>query len=184
MVHRYLARPSAFSSETLIGKSAGVVRASAIKRFGEKSDVNAILEMKGTPQQPDPKQPGLHIPIGIRLKPEVPIVMPGMRPARTEDAPKWAYLKKYNFQEHGYTEDGEGCARLMAGMPARPHAEACRTRMYEAVGETETGRKWMGRAEAKIDDHMTVKVRGEDGRRQQAQDGQARSSNDIPAENL
>ena len=131
--------PTAISSETLIGTSAGVVRASAIKRFGEteKWDIQAILDMKGTPQQPNPNKPGLHIPIQIRLEAEVPFEMPDLRQARDEDAPKRSYLKRYHFNEHGYTVDCEGCARLSAGMASRPHAEACRKRMYEAMRNTE-----------------------------------------------
>ena len=55
------------SSETLIGTTKGVVKASSIKRFGrtEKWDVDAILDMKGTPQRPDPTKLGLHIPVKI-----------------------------------------------------------------------------------------------------------------------
>ena len=36
-----------------------VVRASAIKRFGEteKRNIQAILDMKGPPQRPDPTKP-------------------------------------------------------------------------------------------------------------------------------
>ena len=42
--------------------------------------------MKGTPQRPDPSKPGLHIPVRIRVEPEVPFEMPAMRPARNEEA--------------------------------------------------------------------------------------------------
>ena len=58
--------PVTGSSETLVGTREGVVKASAIKRFGETEnwDVNAILEMQGTPQRRDPTKPGLHIPRG------------------------------------------------------------------------------------------------------------------------
>ena len=106
------------SSETLIGTTKGVVKASSIKRFGmtESWDVNAIVDMKGTPQRPDPDKPGLHIPLRIGVEPEVPFVMPVMRPARDEDGPRRAYVTKRHYEEHGYTEGCEGCARLSAGM--------------------------------------------------------------------
>ena len=85
-----------------------------MKRFGEteKLDIHAILDMKGTPQKPDPTKPGLHIPIRIRLEPEVPFAMPEMRPARDEEAPRRPYLENGHFQEHAYTEGCEACARL------------------------------------------------------------------------
>ena len=46
--------PATSSSETLIGTARGVVNASAITRFGmaETLDINAILDMEGTPQRP------------------------------------------------------------------------------------------------------------------------------------
>ena len=78
--------PATNSSETLIGTTKGVVKASTIKRFGisERWDVNAIVDMKGTPHRPDPGKLGLHIPVRIRVEPEVPFEMPAMRPARNE----------------------------------------------------------------------------------------------------
>ena len=76
--------PATNSSETLIGTKNGVIRASSVKRFGmtEKWDINAILEMKRTPQRPDPTKAGLSIPVQIRLEPEVPFNIPDMVPAR------------------------------------------------------------------------------------------------------
>ena len=107
--------PANSSSETLIGTTKGVVRASAIKRIGvtEKWDVNAILDMKGTPQRPNPNKPGLYIPVQIRLEPEVPFHMPAMKPARSEEGPRRPYLVKRHFDEFGYTVVCEGCARLV-----------------------------------------------------------------------
>ena len=123
--------PATGSSETLIGTTKGVVKASSIKRFGmtERWDVNAITDMKGAPQRPDPNKPGLHIPVRIRVEPEVPFEMPMTRPARDEEAPRRAYVMKRHYEEHGYTEGYEGCARLSAGMRPRPHSNTCRERM-------------------------------------------------------
>ena len=72
--------------------------------------------MKGTPQQPDPTKPGLHIPVSIRMEPEVPFVMPSMKPARDEAAPRTSYVMKRHFDDLGYTADCEGCTRLFMGM--------------------------------------------------------------------
>ena len=83
--------------------------------------MNAIMDMQGTPQKPDPGKPGLHIPVSIRLEPEVPYEMPEMRPARDEDGPRKAYIMRRHYEEHGYTENCEGCARMSAGMKSRPH---------------------------------------------------------------
>ena len=102
--------PANSSSETLVGTKRGVLKASSIKRFGmtEKWDVNAILEMQGTPQRPDPTKPALHIPVQIRMEPEVPFNMPGMKPARDEEAPRRSYVMKRHFEKLGYTQDCKG----------------------------------------------------------------------------
>ena len=106
------------SNEVLVGIDSGVVRAYAIKRreAGGRWSVDKLQSMAGSPQQPDPNKPGLHIPIRIRLESEVPVEMPSMRAARDEETPKRPYLKKYHFEEHGYTEDCEGCSRFASGV--------------------------------------------------------------------
>ena len=119
--------------------------ASAINRFSEEKqlDMQAIMDMQGTPQRRNPGKPGLHIPIQTRLEPEVPVDMDEMRPARNEETTKRTYLEKYHFEEHGYTEDCEGCSRLSAGIAARSNTEDCRKRMYEAMRKTEkAGNAW------------------------------------------
>ena len=76
---------------------------------------------------------------------------------KEEDAPRRTYLKRFHFDGHGYTDDCEGCSRLSAEMTARPHTEVCRKRMYEAMRKTEDGRKWMERADDKINEYMEEK---------------------------
>ena len=63
-----------------------------------KWDVNDTLDMKGTPQRPDPTKLGLHIPVQIRLEPEVPFSMPAMKPARDEEGPRGLYSMKRHFE--------------------------------------------------------------------------------------
>ena len=73
--------PGDRNTETLIGTSRGVVRAHTVERLtpSTKWDINYILDMKGAPQRPDPSKPGLHIPVRIRLEPEVTIRRPETR---------------------------------------------------------------------------------------------------------
>lgn len=175
--------PATESSETLIGTSGGVVKASAIKRFPESQqwDLQAILDMQGTPQWPNPNKPGWHIPIRIWLEPDVKVDMPEMRPARDEEAPKRPYLKTFHFEEHGYTEDWEGCARLAPGMPARPHLEVCRTKLYEEFGKAETGQKLMERPEKRTGEYLEGKAReGDEKERAQSQEGIATDTSVRP----
>ena len=127
--------------------------------------------MKGTPQQPDPSKPGLHIPVRIRIDPPVEADMPELRPQREEDMPKGAYTKKRRLEEFAYTEDCEVCRRLRPGvMPRRPHLECCRKRIYEELAKTEVGRKCMETTNVKIDEHLAEKLEKEAGEGEQEKD--------------
>ena len=113
-------------------------------------DINQILDMKGTPQRPDPTKPGLSIPVKIRLEPDVKIDMPITRPARKEECPRDVYLSKEDFRKFGFTEGCEGCSRSAAGMAPRAHTKQCRARMKEAIKvrlkENEDWRRTSGRS--------------------------------------
>ena len=86
--------PATGSSETLIGTLEGVVRASSVKRhdLSQRWGKAMMNGMQGTPQQPDPSKPGLHIPVRIRMDPPVEVDMPNLRPQREEDMPKETYI--------------------------------------------------------------------------------------------
>ena len=114
--------------------------------------------MQGTPQQPDPSKPGLHIPVRIRMDPPVQVE----RPQREEDMPKGAYIKRRHFEKFGYTEDCEGCRRLRSRvMPRRPRLESCRKRLYKELPKTEEGCKLMEKANIKMDEYLAEKLERE-----------------------
>ena len=109
--------------------------------------------MQGTPQQPDPSKPGLHLPVRIRMDTPAQVDMPALRPQREEDMLKGAYIKRRRFEKFGYTEDCVGCRRLWSGvMPRRPHLESCRKMIYEELSRIEEGRKWMAKANIKMEE--------------------------------
>ena len=93
------------------------------------------------------------------MEPAVPFVMPSMKPARGEAAPRRSYVMKRHFDDLGYTADCEGCARLSTGMKSRPHTGKRRARMYEEFKKTEEGRKWMAEAENRINEYLEEKVK-------------------------
>ena len=66
---------------------------------------------------------------------------------------------KRHYEEHGYTEGYEGCARLSAGMKGRPHSNVCRERMYKEMEKTEDFRKLMKASEARMNECLEEKVR-------------------------
>ena len=85
-------------------------------------------------------------------------------------------MKKFHFEEHGYTAECDGCTRLGVGMAARPHTEECRKRIYEAMRKTEEGRQWMGRADDNIDDYMERKEKEREAKEGEAVESQEGSS--------
>ena len=49
-----------------------------------------------------------------------------VRPARNEEKARRLYLKKEDFEIHGYTQGCEGCRRRKTGgITARAHTEGC-----------------------------------------------------------
>ena len=45
-----------------------------------------------------------------------------------------------------------------------PHTEGCRKQMYEELAKTDKGKKWMEKAETKIDEYLESKVKESDER--------------------
>ena len=132
------------SSEALVGTKDGVVRAWTIRRMpeGERWDAESITEMAGTPAQPSTAAPGQHIPIPIHIDQGGNI--DGAPVATTqrqeEKRARRVYLKQSDFEQHGYSDNCEGCLRLQAGMDARPHAETCRARLEEELAKGDNRR--------------------------------------------
>ena len=56
---------------------------------------------------------------------------------RQEDKPRRTYLKKEDFEVHGYTEGCKGCRWIQTGIGQPGHDEKCRTRMQENLRKEE-----------------------------------------------
>ena len=149
------------SNEYLIGTDKGVVRAWAVKRRpeSERWSAAAIKNMQGTPARPDPNQPGNSIPIHIIL-PDADGPVPEPEP-RVETNARKTYLKKRDFEKHGYTDGCEGCRRLRTGgMEARPHNSQCRTRMEELL-KNEDNPRWKN-AQARMNEKVWEHIKQND----------------------
>ena len=71
------------SNETLVGTKGGVIRCYSIKRMPseEKWQKDQVLELQGTPQQPNPSRSGLRIPIRLEVDGEASGGASGPSPA-------------------------------------------------------------------------------------------------------
>ena len=146
------------SNEVLVGTDSGVVRAYAIKRreAGDRWSADKLQSMAGSPQQPDPKKPGLHIPIRIRIDPPEE---PG-EPDDVEDVAlqsRRRRMTKKTMARFGYTEGCQGCEHQRAGLKeCKNHSEICRRRVEQQWNE-EAGVQ-SGAAEAPVPEGAEIEL--------------------------
>ena len=88
-----------------------------------------LKNMRGTPGQPDPSEPGSRIPVSITMP--VTEVIPVVR--MPEAKGRQIYFKEEDFEAHGYTDGCDGCDARRAGMPLRAHSDTCRARLTAAL---------------------------------------------------
>ena len=147
------------TNEALIGTREGVVRAYSIKRREphERWDAALIKEIKGTPKQPDPSRAGFEIPTKINFDPEIREVPQLSQPKRKDIDIRRMRITPALLQRYGYTEGCEGCRYKRAGLAdGRSHSERCRTRIYEAMGESEEGK----RVRERDDERLNMRMEG------------------------
>ena len=78
-----------------------------------------------------------------------------------ETSARKTYLKKRDFEKHGYTEGCEGCRRLRTGgMEARPHNSQCRARMEELL-KNEDNPRWKN-AQARMNEKVWEHIKQND----------------------
>ena len=121
------------SNEIVIGTKDGVVRAYAVRRQDEASrwQGDRIKDIKGTPSQPDPNKPGLHIPLRVRFDPIV-VGVEAEEVVDREAASRRERITHKTLEKYGYTEGCDGCTHKRAGLgETKNHSEACRARIDE-----------------------------------------------------
>merc|ERR1712237_210214 len=80
---------------------------------------------------------------------------------RVEHSARKTYLKKKDFEKHGFTEGCEGCKRMRAGgMDARPHSAQCRQRMEEQL-KKEDNPRWRS-AQARMNEKVWEEIKKND----------------------
>eukprot|EP00973_Karenia_brevis_P056195 7815668-Karenia_brevis.AAC.1 len=97
-----------------------------------------IEQMRGTPQQPDPSKPGMHIPVRVNFED-----FAEDEPEETVErrfAPRRMKITKSMLKDVGYTDDCEGCDAQKAGLAVpKNHTEQCRRRVEKEMEKTEAG---------------------------------------------
>ena len=143
------------SNEVLIGTDEGVVRTYTVKRKpeGERWSSEKIKSMKGTPHRPDPNKPGTHIPIRVTFDgPEEGEVL------KTE-APRKEVGRRMNIsaailRKYGFSDGCDGCRYHRTGIQdpnaRKPHSEACRERIRNAMLQDDTDKEKIGKEDERI----------------------------------
>ena len=145
------------SNEVYIGTRNGVVRAYKVKRRDAQSqwDAELIKQMRGTPRQPDPNKPGYSIECQINFDPESKEPHVEIQTNRPELDIRRMRITPAILREFGYTVGCEGCRYKQAGLAdGRNHSERCRARIFEALGETEEGKKIRERETERLNRRM------------------------------
>ena len=111
--------------------------------------------MKGTPQRPNPNEPGTEIPIRIRFDegPEVEVQDPA--PAKPGPDVRRMRINPEMIARYGYMEGCPACDLKRAGLrEPRSHSERCRKRIMEALEKDEEGRRRLQREKERLDRRM------------------------------
>ena len=107
----------------------------------DKWNAENIKNMKGTPQKPNPHAAGTEVPVSVNI-PDAGGPAPQYRLPREEKG-KRAYLKREDFEEHGYIVNCGGCRRMKTGnmtLRLRPHTIECRSRVEKLLEKEENPR--------------------------------------------
>ena len=150
------------SNEAVVGTKEGVVRAYSIKRQDEDQrwSAEAIMQMKGSPQQPDPKKASIQIPIRVSFDPPAREAPDASRPLRREKAMRRMMITVAMLEKYGYTDDCEGCRCKRSGRVdvRADYTEACRGRIEQAMDAEEDGQEKRRKDKMRIDRRMADQV--------------------------
>ena len=144
------------SNEAIVGTVDASVRAYAVKRMADDERWNAenIQQMQGLPQQPDPKRPGLRVPIRITLGEEVTEVQPREVQKDVEPLPRRMGITATELEKYGYTDNCPGCQAKRRGAVAKKgHSEACRKRIEELMKQDDNDKKLQ-----RTDERITAQI--------------------------
>ena len=129
--------------EAVIGTEGGILRAGTIRRVGahRRWDREGLEKVRGVPWQWNPDEGEVHADLKVRWLTEEERASGEALRGENSTRLYRLRLRKADFLTHGFSEGCPGCQALIAGTPARGHSERCRTRMCEAMKETDDGRE-------------------------------------------
>ena len=121
------------------------------KTKSERWNYDMVNAVQGSVQCPDPAVQGQSA-VPIRVHIDVQEVPGEPRVLEKETKARDVYLRKSDFEKHGYTTGCPGCLRLRVDGAPKLHTKACKDRIKEELKKTPEGR---GRLEQAYDRQTT-----------------------------
>ena len=160
------------SGEFIVGDKQGVWKTRTMRRrpIEERWSAENLELVGGVPwrmSEADKNADGealkLEVPEAVRMAPEE-------ERAEEEElvVPRNVYLKKADFEVHGYSKDCKGCKSVLRGTARMPHSAECRKRMMEAMA----GDERIQRAEDRINEFFCKSLEKEDRKRKEKEDNE------------
>ena len=142
---------SGSSNEVLVSTPDGIVRCRDVRRLVEKDRWDKDFLMKCDMGFEEYLNPTREAREPIVINADVPqIDVPPVEEQAIGTRRMW--LKKSDFETHGYTGGCRGCIKMQREDGTRAgHNEACRTRMSDCISGTVEGRSRKAREDARVD---------------------------------
>ena len=159
------------SGEFVIGTKLGVWKTRTIMRRPEEERWHAenLQMVGGVPwrtseedKNADGEAMSREVPEAVRMEPEE---------GKEEEelvVPRNIYLKKTDFEAHGYSKDCKGCRAVLRGAARTPHSAECRKRMMAAMA----GDKRVERAEGRMNEFLEKTLAKEDKKRKEQEESE------------
>jgi hypothetical protein len=148
------------SGEFIIADKEGIWKARSVRRLPveerwRSSNLGCVLHFPWKSREGAVVQNDV-----IRLEPhEIP-----EGPTAAESIPRQVYLRRSDFEEHGFTSSCPGCVSIIRGKARQGHSKACRIRMQELLKDTE---RFIS-AEERINAYLADKLEKQENERKRA----------------
>ena len=160
------------SGEFIIGNKLGVWKTRTMMRRPEEErwHVENLQLVGGVPwrtseedKNADGEALSREVPEAVRMEPED-------EKGEEEElvVPRNIYLKKSDFEQHGYSKDCKGCRAVLRGAARTPHTAECRKRMMTAMAGDDRVR----RAEERMNEFLEKTLEKEDKKRKDQEENQ------------
>ncbi|CAE6971968.1 unnamed protein product [Symbiodinium sp. CCMP2592] len=178
------------STEKIVGTNQGIFVVQSIKRKpeGQQWDSDLVKAVRGLPWKTSPDETGdgarLPEPLTVRAQVEEGLPPPARELVKPEVAPfRRTYIRQSDLDKFGYTAGCEACSAIREGRRRTGinHTEHCRSRIMEALKDSESGKARLEREEQRESEFFDKVNKAEEKKRKVSTEQEASSSTDPPA---